>query len=159
MRPLHKIILILLLLVSITCDEPPMDEPQVLTYEQSVLERNLIQLINDYRAQNNLMIVSSTEHISALAYEHNLWMIENHVFSHDYFQTRADNIILVLDAEHVGEILAYNYQSNSSALSAWLNSPPHKDILDDNRYGYIGLAITQDLITNRKYYTAIFAGD
>ena len=159
MRQIHKIVLLLLLFVCATCNDPDVVNPDVLTYEQSVLEKNLVQIINDYRIHHNLMIVSSVDHISALAYEHNLWMIETHVFNHDYFQIRADNILLVLDAERVGEILAYNYQTNSSALSAWISSPSHKNILDDNRFGYIGLAITQDTITARKYYTVIFAGD
>lgn len=159
MRPLHKIILFLLLLTCITCEKPLVVEPEVLTYEQTVIERNLVHLINDYRDQHNLMTVSKVDHISALAYEHNLWMIENHMTNHNYFQRRVNSIQSVLDVERIGEIIAYNYQNNSSVLSAWINSPSHKAILDDSRYMYVGLAITQDPITNRKYYTAIFAGN
>ena len=147
----------ILLLTSITCHEPKINTPQLLTYEQTAVEENLILLINNYRLDNNLTLVTHVEHISALAHGHNLWMTNNQV-NHSFFQSRADSIQEVLNFQRVGEILAYNYSSNSSALKAWLASPSHKRVIDNPNFSYVGVSITQDTINNKKYYTAIFAG-
>lgn len=158
MKTLYKIFLIILSFACVTCDESPSKlEPITLTYEQSVLEDNLILLINNYRLQHNLQIVTSVKHMSALAYNHNLWMIENQQVNHSFFHDRADNIKEVLNINRVGEIIACNYVTNSSVLNAWINSSVHQAILDDY-YEYAGVSITQDPITNRKYYTVIFGG-
>jgi uncharacterized protein YkwD len=159
MRPLHKIILFLLLLLCCTCDEPKIETPPLQTYNPSVIEVNMLELLNDYRSEHNLQTVTEMNHISALAYEHNLWMIQNHQVNHSYFYARASNIEQVFNVERIGEIIAYNYITNSSALSAWIDSPMHAAVLDDNHYGYVGISITQDTITSRKYYTVIFAGN
>jgi uncharacterized protein YkwD len=145
-------------MTSITCHEPKITKVDPLTYEQTAVEENLILLINNYRVENNLSLVIPVEHISALAYGHNLWMVNNQV-NHSFFQSRADSIQEVLHFQRVGEILAYNYSSNSSALKAWIASPSHKKVIDNNSFGYVGVSITQDTITNKKYYTVIFAGN
>jgi uncharacterized protein YkwD len=61
----------------------------------------------------------------------------------------------VLGAERVGENIAYNYATAEAAMHAWLNSPGHKaNIVGD--YTHIGMSVSVDSETGRKYYTNMF---
>ena len=82
-------------------------------------------------------------------------MIDNNVISHDLFQQRATNLMEVLGADRVAENLAYNYQTPESAMNAWLNSPGHKaNIVGD--FTHLGISITVNQATGKKYYTNMF---
>ncbi|MES2412039.1 MAG: CAP domain-containing protein, partial [Bacteroidota bacterium] len=103
------------------------DNKLVTTYNYNDAELRLVTLINNYRASIGLNTLEVINHISYKSQEHNIYMIDNNVVNHDYFTQRSNNLIQVLGAEKVGENIAYNYQTPESALSAWLNSPAHKD--------------------------------
>ncbi len=118
-------------------------------------ELKLVTLINNYRQSNGLNTLEVVNHISYKSEEHNMYMIDNNVVNHDYFQQRSDNLIQVLGAAKVGENIAYNYQTAESAFSAWMNSPSHKANLDGD-YSHFGIAVTTNTETGRKYYTNMF---
>ena len=82
-------------------------------------------------------------------------MIDNKLVNHDYFQQRSDNLKNVLGAQRVGENIAYNYQNAESAMLAWLNSPAHKANLEGD-YTHLGISVTIDAATGKKYYTNMF---
>ncbi|WP_340696432.1 CAP domain-containing protein [Flavobacterium nitratireducens] len=68
---------------------------------------------------------------------------------------RANNIKKVLGAKSVGENIAYNYKSALAAVTAWLNSPTHKENIEGD-FTHFGIAIREDATTGKKYYTNIF---
>jgi uncharacterized protein YkwD len=144
-------------MVSCSSDsEAPAEDKQVVTvYNYNETESKLVTLINDYRAGLGLNTLEVINHISFKSEEHNYYMIENNVFNHDYFQERSDNLIRVLGAEKVGENIAYNYQTAESALAAWLSSPAHKANIEGD-YTHLGISVTTDPDTGRKYYTNMF---
>lgn len=82
-------------------------------------------------------------------------MIDNNVVNHDYFQQRTNNLVQLLDAESVGENVAYNYKSAESAMAAWLNSPSHKANIEGD-WTHMGISVTVDVNTGKKYYTNMF---
>ena len=82
-------------------------------------------------------------------------MIDNNVVNHDYFQQRSNNLVQVLGAQRVGENIAYNYQSAEGALNAWMNSPGHKENIEGD-YTHIGISVTIDETTGKKYFTNMF---
>lgn len=128
---------------------------QVMNYNSSSDELELARLINQYRVsvgKNELEIVN---HISYKSQEHNLYMIQNNVVNHDFFQERAANIMQVLGAVKVGENIAFNYSTPNSVLKAWLNNPEHKANLDDD-YTHFGISISVNPENGKKYYTNIF---
>lgn len=150
-----KILLLFISLLLVSCSKTQ-DEtiyPQY-TYNFNQQENEVMQFTNEYRTSIGLDTLKKTQHIGYISEEHNIYMIEKDTITHDYFQERADNLIKTLHAEHVGEVLAYNYTSPQSVLSAWLNSPKHKQIIEGN-YTNFGIAIDIDS-NNRKYYTFIF---
>jgi uncharacterized protein YkwD len=150
-----KRILILILTLSIlSCTKQDESITPILhTYQFSTNELELLNNINVYRNSIGLNTLQTNQHISYLCQEHNLYMIDNDVINHDYFQYRVNNLQETLDAERVGENIAYNYSTPNSTLNAWLGSPGHKENIEGD-YTDFGLSIT--IGTNqRKYITLI----
>lgn len=151
---MKKILILILTLFILSCTKQ--DEAistTIHTYQFSTNELELLSNINVYRNSIGLNTLQTNQHISYLCQEHNLYMIDNDVINHDYFQYRADNLQKTLGAERVGENIAYNYQNVQSILDAWLNSTGHKENIEGD-YTNFGLSIT--IGTNqRKYITLI----
>jgi uncharacterized protein YkwD len=131
------------------------DKKIVTTYNYNDTELKLVTLINNYRQSIGLNTLEVINHISFKSEEHNIYMIDNKVVNHDYFQQRSDNLVEVLGAKRVGENIAYNYQTAESAMSAWLNSPSHKANIEGD-YTHLGISVTIDVATGKKYYTNMF---
>ncbi len=131
------------------------DNKVVTVYNYNQTELQLITLINNHRASIGLKTLEVVNHISYKSEEHNLYMIENKVVNHDYFQQRADNLKQVLGAERVGENIAYNYLTAESAFNAWMNSPEHRANMEGD-YTHFGISVTTDPDTGKKYYTNLF---
>ena len=131
------------------------DKKLVTTYNYNESESKLITLVNNYRQSIGLNTLEVINHISYKSEEHNIYMIDNKVVNHDYFQQRANNLIDVLGATRVAENIAYNYQTPESAMSAWLHSPDHKANIEGD-YTHIGMSVTVDETTGKKYYTNMF---
>jgi uncharacterized protein YkwD len=150
---MKKILILILTLFILSCSKQ--DEPitPLHTYQFSTNELELLDRINHHRDSINLNTLQENQHISYICYEHNVYMIDTGIINHDYFQSRVNNLQNTLDAERVGENIAYNYQNTSSVLNAWLNSPGHKKNIEGD-YTDFGLSIT--IGTNqRKYITLI----
>jgi uncharacterized protein YkwD len=127
----------------------------VTAYDYTAEETDLATRLNDYRASQGLNRLEIVNHISFKSFEHNEYMIENNVVSHDHFELRADNIKHVLGAVRVGENVAYNFSTPASALNAWLNSPGHKANIEGD-YTHFGVSITINPANGRRYFTNIF---
>jgi len=117
-------------------------------------EIELAELINKYRVYNLKTPLIHINHISYKSQEHNLYMIEKGVLSHDNFKDRANNLMNVLGAVKVSENIGYNYSTPNAVLNAWINSPEHKHNLDSD-YTHFGIAISVDK-KGKKYYTNMF---
>lgn len=131
------------------------DNNIVTSYNYNETELKVVTLINNHRVAMGLNPLEVINHISFKSEEHNIYMIDNNVVNHDYFQQRSNNLVQVLGAERVAENIAYNYQSAESAMAAWLNSPGHKANIEGD-YTHIGISVTVDQVTGKKYYTNMF---
>ena len=90
----------ILVLTLVSCSKDSQDEAEnlelITNYDYSTEEFDLANRINDYResvGKNRLELIN---HISYKSLEHNEYMIENNVVNHDYFDSRANNIMQVL---------------------------------------------------------------
>ena len=128
----------------------------VLNYTYSPTELEAMNLINDYRVSVGLNRLEKINHISYKSEEHDNYMITNNVVNHNDFVARSENIMQVLGAKTVAENIAYNYNTPQAALNAWLNSPSHKENIVGN-FTHFGIAIKENPVTGKKYYTNIFA--
>jgi len=136
-------------------EETSTDKKLVTTYNYNESELKVITLVNNYRQSIGLNTLEVINHISYKSQEHNIYMIDNNLISHDYFQQRANNLVDVLGAKRVSENIAYNYQTPESAMGAWLNSPSHKDNIEGD-FTHFGISITVVETTGKKYYTNMF---
>ena len=127
---------------------------RVMSYTYDASELEAMQIINEYRLSVGLNALQQINHISYKSEEHDNYMIANNVVNHNDFVARSENIISVLGAKRVGENVAYNYNTPKAAVTAWLNSPSHKEnIVGD--YTHFGIAIKTNA-DGKKYYTNIF---
>jgi uncharacterized protein YkwD len=114
----------------------------------SEFETNLISLINEHRTYLGLQEVKLNNYISSKCLEHNNYMIKQGKSSHDYFDDRAEAITNNLGASEVGENVAYNFSTPNSTLHAWLQSPGHKENLENPNWNTTGIAKLGKFTTN-----------
>jgi uncharacterized protein YkwD len=131
-----------MILISLTCSKEHVNDIYI-PNENIVLSESddtLFLIINNYRVDHGLSVLKIDSLTTELAAGHVLYMIDKGVLSHDYFSIRAN----LSHAERVGEIVAYNYQTPLSMLTAYLGSPPHKAILDNPNFTHIGISTIED---------------
>lgn len=142
----------------VSCSSDSSEEtaaPIVENFSYSDTELDLMGKINQHRASLGLNELQPINHISYKSSEHNDYMIQNDVVGHQYFEQRASNIKQVLGAKQVSENVAYNYQSNSGVLNAWLASYEHKENIEGD-FTHFGISIKTNPNNGKKYYTNIF---
>ncbi|MFZ4679487.1 MAG: hypothetical protein ACOYLP_04905 [Flavobacterium sp.] len=71
------------------------DNKLVTTYNYNESELKVITLVNNYRQSIGLNTLEVINHISYKSQEHNIYMIDNNMINHDYFQQRANNLVEV----------------------------------------------------------------
>jgi uncharacterized protein YkwD len=134
---------------------PESSLPVVLNYEYNPIELETMALINDYRTSIGLNKLEKINHVSHKSEEHDHYMIANNVVNHDDFVARSENIIETLGAKKVSENIAYNYNSAKSAFDAWLKSEAHRENIEGD-FTHFGIAVRENPVNGRKYYTNIF---
>lgn len=137
------LLLSLFLTILTSCDEKPNLDTGYTPNENITLSENdniLFLSINTYRVEHGLSELKKDSLATTLASKHVLYMIGKGVLSHDGFYDRAN----LTNSKTIGEIVAYNYISPTSILSAYLASPKHKAILDKPNFTHIGVSTTQN---------------
>jgi len=129
---------------------------KVVEYTYNATELQTMDLINNYRVSIGLNPLAKINHMSYKSEEHDNYMIANNVVNHNDFVARSENIMKVLGAKTVSENIAYNYSTPEAALNAWLASPGHKENIEGD-FTHFGIAIRENPVNGRKYYTNIFA--
>lgn len=127
---------------------------KTVVYNYSPDELEAMALINNYRQSIGLKTLGKINYASIKSEEHDIYMIANNVVNHNNFVERSENIKKLTGAKLVSENIAYNYHSAQSVLTAWLNSPAHKDNIEGN-FTDFGISIRVNS-AGKKYYTNIF---
>jgi uncharacterized protein YkwD len=129
---------------------------KVVAYSYNSIELETMDLINAHRVSKGLNRLEKINHMSYKSEEHDNYMIANNVVNHNDFAARSENIMKTLGAKSVSENIAYNFNSPQAVLNAWLSSPGHKENIEGN-FTHFGIAIKENPVNGRKYYTNIFA--
>ena len=85
-------------------------------------------------------------------------MAQGGAFSHQGFKQRATAIGRFMPYRTVAENLAYNYGNAdpaARAFNSWLNSPKHRQAMEDSRFTHTGLAVAKSS-NGRYYFTQLF---
>lgn len=127
------------------------------TYSRySAMEREIFDLVNKHRNQMGMRSLYKQSYLSEKAEEHVDYMIRYNTASHANFPMRASQIMNRLNAESVGENVAYGYSSASSVVAAWLRSSGHRDNIEGD-WTHFGVSAKKHPSTGRYYFTMMFA--
>ncbi len=114
----------------------------------------ILVLVNEHRVSVGLSeIIRDQQYASAYAVDHTLYMIDIDKINHDNFAYRS-NALKERGAESVGENVAYGYTSAEEVVHAWLNSPSHKNIIEEP-YKHSGFGIIKNE-KGRYFFTQLF---
>lgn len=121
----------------------------------SKIESEILDLVNEYRIENNLSSLKLLNIISNIANEHTNYMITTGDVSHANFGDRVSKLMKNAGAKQVSENVAFGFSTAESALNGWLHSPEHKKIIENPDLTHFGIS-TDSNSEGRNYFTQIF---
>jgi len=131
------------------------DKSNEVEVNYSVIELEILALVNDYRASKNLVPLERMNVISTVAESHTNYMAERGEVNHDNFSERHEKLVINADAKTVGENVGYGFKSAKGVVKAWLNSNAHRAIIEKSDYTHFGISTRQN-DEGRNYFTQIF---
>ena len=118
------------------------------------IANEILQLVNEHRTSIGLSTIArDQQYASAYAVDHTKYMIEMSQINHDNFGDRS-KALKNRGAVSVGENVASGYDNAENLVTAWLNSPSHKSVLEGN-YTHSGFGIMKNA-RGRYYFTQLF---
>ena len=136
----------------------PVLQPHEDAAELEQLARRAHDRVNAHRASLGLTQLTLANRISRVARRHSASMAQGGAFSHRGFKQRATAIGRFMPYRTVAENLAYNYGNAdpaARAFNSWLNSPKHRQAMEDSRFTHTGLAVAKSS-NGRYYFTQLF---
>ena len=124
----------------------------------------IIKSVNEQRASAGLRAVQLNGELINLARARSTDMATRNYFSHT--TPEGINFLTMLNSRgfhytYAGEILARNNYSDDQAapvaMTSYLNSPPHKAIIMDGRYNFVGVGYAKSSQEDMHYFTVLFA--
>ena len=118
------------------------------------IEIEILELINNHRIEVGLNPLHNLNIIKSVALTHTDYMVEINQVNHDNFFQRRNSLIQNASAVSVSENVAYGYSTAQAVVTAWLNSPSHRENLEGD-YTDFDISAEQNS-EGRWYYTNIF---
>ena len=157
---IKKIVLLLLIFFIAGCTVAPVQEDYskfestLIVTETKIIETQILNLINHHRISIGLNELETLPIIKAVAYKHNIEMIEANKLSHNGFVERAEYLIYTTSSSNVAENLAYNYTTANSVFIAWMNSPGHRKNIEGD-FTHFEISVDENKV-GKNYITNIF---
>lgn len=122
----------------------------------SVMEQEILQEVNTYRASKRLKPLQMAELITDAATKHSKDMGRGRVpFGHDGFDNRMDRIMRKIDnANACAENVAFGKFTAQEVVKRWIQSPGHKKNIEGN-YNLTGIGVVRGK-DGYPYFTQIF---
>lgn len=135
------------------------DQSTILVADNPVaaMEAKVHELINQYRAENNLPPLKLDANISNLARAHSQDMARQGSLSHDGFEVRIQNLSQSIPVRGAAENVAFNFGHSDPVLQAvegWKTSSGHNQNML-GRYDLTGIGIAQNP-KGEFYVTQVF---
>jgi uncharacterized protein YkwD len=128
-------------------DAPALEER---TYEKKEIteQAQLLDFVNDHREKLGLGRLLYSEEIEVSAQNHSVRMSRKYFpFGHMGSTLRCRRILRALGLDKgslCGENVAMGQETPEEAYLAWINSPEHREAIEDERYTHTGLGIYRD---------------
>lgn len=103
----------------------------------------LVDVINEYRAANNLPKLLPANQLDTIALQHSLRMSESRRISHDGFAQRFETTDSPICVENVGS----RFPHAEALLDGWRASPEHQRNLLEPRIHRVGVANVNGFVT------------
>jgi len=126
--------------------------------ELEQLVRQAHDRVNAHRASLGVTQLTLDARISRVARRHSASMAQGGAFSHRGFKQGTTAIGRFMPYRTVAENLAYNYGNAdpaARAFNSWLNSPKHRQAMEDSHFTHTGLAVAKSS-SDRFYFTQLF---
>lgn len=135
------------------------DYKETIQYSDKLVTE-VIVLVNKERGRNNLPPLVEDPHLSQIAIIKSQDFIERNYFDHfsPYFGNPWD-LAALFDYDFLifGENIAKHFNSPSDVVSAWMESPTHRENILRPQYSTIGVGINQSS-DGTIYWVQMFAG-
>ena len=139
-----SLMVLLLIVFQLGIDQIGRHFPAILGYASQISPTEVVRLTNEQRKQNGLASVTLDSQLSAAAAQKAADMFARDYWAHVspvgtqpwYFITQAG-----YSYRYAGENLARDFSDPGSVVSAWMNSPTHKDNLLNSKYQDVGVAV------------------
>lgn len=118
------------------------------------MANEILVLINQHRASiGRPAIKKDRQYASAYAVDHTQYMIGISQINHDNFAVRS-GALKDRGAVAVAENVAMGYTTAEDVVTAWLNSPSHRSVIEGN-YSHSGFGVITD-DRGTFYFTQLF---
>jgi hypothetical protein len=125
----------------------------ILGFATDITVEKLYQLTNQERQKNGLAPLNYSEELSQAAYKKAQDMFTKNYWSHYAPDgTTPWNFILASGYryEFAGENLAKNFLFSDGVVSAWMNSPTHRDNILRKEYTDVGFAVVNGILNGEE---------
>ncbi len=143
----------LILAVILTFSFKKFNLTNVLGFATDITVEKLYQLTNLEREKHGLNKLNYNEKLSQAAYKKAQDMFSKNYWAH--FSPQGDTPWqFILDSgyqyEYAGENLAKNFLFSDGVISAWMNSPTHRDNILKKEYTDVGFAIVNGVLNGEE---------
>ncbi len=120
--------------------------------------QKIINITNEYRATNELPPLLRNDILTRSAVARVQDMLVKQYFSHD--APDGKNAQSFIEGEGykiiaIGENIAYgNYKNERDLVNAWINSPPHREVILNGNFEDIGVAVVKGRFEGRDVWMA-----
>ncbi|MGB9707197.1 MAG: CAP domain-containing protein [Microgenomates group bacterium] len=125
----------------------------ILGYATDITVEKLYKLTNQEREKNGLPKLSLNEKLSQAAYKKAQDMFAKNYWAH-YSPDGTTPWEFILSSgyryEYAGENLAKNFLFSDDVVSAWMNSPTHRENILRKEYSDIGLAVVNGILNGEE---------
>lgn len=119
------------------------------------IEEEILDLVNEHRAELNLPPLRLVSAISKAAEQHSEDMADGKVpFGHSGFDARIDKILAKTGGMAAGENVAYGSRTAIDVVKMWLNSKGHRKNIEGN-FNLTGIGVAKNR-SGTIYFTQIF---
>ena len=127
--------------------------PGVLGFASSITVDEVVSLTNAQRESSGLLPLKTNPLLDQAASAKAAYMFANDFWAHNgpdgttpwvFFKQVGYNY------RYAGENLARDFSESSSVVSAWMNSPTHKDNILSNHYDEIGVAVVNGVLAGQE---------
>lgn len=147
------IYVLLFMLLRVSFDLANIYQPGVLGINSNIGTQQIIEDTNKERQKQNLPLLRENKALSQAAYLKAQNMFEENYWAH-FSPSGKDPWGFILGSgykfSYAGENLAKNFYNSSDVVSAWMDSPTHRDNILNSNYQDIGIAVVEGTLGGQK---------